>query len=50
LGNGPEYDSDDIDSYALARMCYYIDGEVLADEVPELTPLDLSPRSRVNYL
>jgi hypothetical protein len=50
LGNGPEYDSDDIDSYALPRMCYYIDGEVLADEAPELTPPDLSRCSRVNYL
>jgi hypothetical protein len=25
-GNGPEYDSDDIDYYAPPCMCYYIDG------------------------
>jgi hypothetical protein len=50
LRNGSEYDSDDIYSYALPRMCYYIDGEGLADEAPELTPLDLSFRSHVNYL
>jgi hypothetical protein len=30
-------------------MCYYVNGEVLADEAPELTPLDLSPRSLTNY-
>jgi hypothetical protein len=35
--NSPEYDSDDIDYYTLPRMCYYVNGEVLADEAPELT-------------
>jgi hypothetical protein len=50
LGNGPEYDSDDIDYYASPCMCNYIDDEVPADEVPELTPSDLSPCSHVNYL
>jgi hypothetical protein len=49
-GNGPEYDSDDIDCYAPSHMCYYIDSEVPADEAPELTPPDLSPRSRANYI
>jgi hypothetical protein len=39
LGNGPEYDSDDVDCYALPRLCYHIDDEVLAEEAPELTPL-----------
>jgi hypothetical protein len=50
LGNGPEYDSDDVDCYALPRLCYHIDDEVLAEEAPELTPLDQSPRSRAAYL
>ena len=36
-GNGPEYDSDDIDCYTLPYMCYHIDGEVLAEEAPGLT-------------
>ena len=40
LGDGPEYDSDDIDCYAPLRMCYHIDSEVLAKEAPELMPLD----------
>jgi hypothetical protein len=31
-------------------MCYHIDGEVPIEEAPELTPSDLSPCSRVNYL
>ena len=43
LGNGPE-------CYALPRMCYHIDGKVPADEVPELTPPDQSPRNHANYL
>jgi hypothetical protein len=50
LGNGPEYDSNDIDCYAPPHMCYYIDSEVPADVAPELTPPDLSPRSRANYI
>jgi hypothetical protein len=36
-GNGPEYDSDDIDCYAPSRMCYHIDGEFLAEEAPGLS-------------
>jgi hypothetical protein len=34
LGNGPEYDSNNIDCYALPHMCYHIDGEVLVKEAP----------------
>jgi hypothetical protein len=49
-GNGPEYDSDDIDYNAPLRMCYHIDGEDLAEEAPRLTPPDQSPRCRVAYL
>jgi hypothetical protein len=47
--NSLEYDSDDIDCYTLPRMCYYINGEVLANETPELTPPELSPHSLTNY-
>jgi hypothetical protein len=50
LGNGLEYNSDDIDCYAPSHMCYHIDDEVPVEEAPELTPLDLSPYSRANYL
>ena len=50
MGNSPEYDSDDINYYALPHMCYYIDGEVPTDEAPELRLSDLSPHSRTNYL
>jgi hypothetical protein len=50
LGNDLEYDSNDIDCYAPSCMCYHINGEVPAEEAPELTPPDLSPRSHVNYL
>jgi hypothetical protein len=49
-GNGSEYNSDDIDYYALTCMCYHIDGEVPPEEAPKLTPLDQSPRSHVIYL
>ena len=42
-GNDPEYDSDDINCYAPPRMCYHIDGEVLVEEAPGLTPPDQSP-------
>jgi hypothetical protein len=49
-GNGLGYDSNDIDYYAPPHMCYYINGEVPIDEVPELMPPDLSPCSRTNYL
>ena len=45
LGNSPEYDFDDIDYYAPPCMCYHINGEVLAEKVPELTPPDQSPYS-----
>ena len=50
LGNDPEYDSDDIDCYAPPHMCYHIDGEVLVEEAPRLTPLDQSPHSHMAYL
>ena len=49
-GNGPEYDFDDIDCYTLPRMCYHINSEVPTAKAPKLTPPDLSPRSRMNYL
>jgi hypothetical protein len=49
-GDGLEYDSDDIDCYAPPSMCYHIDDEVLAEEVPRLTPSDQSPHSRSAYL
>ena len=39
-GNDLEYDFDDIDCYALPRMCYHIDGEDPIEEVPVLTPPD----------
>ena len=48
--NGPEYDSDDIDYDALPRMCYHVDGDDLAEEVPGLTPRYQSPHSRTAYL
>lgn len=49
--NGPEYDSNSIDCYSLSRECFHIDGEIPADEAPELTSLDLmSPRSHAKYL
>jgi hypothetical protein len=38
LGNGLEYDFDDIDFCALPHMCYHINSEVLAEEAPGLTP------------
>jgi hypothetical protein len=31
-------------------MCYHINIEGPAEEAPELTPLDLSPHSRANYI
>jgi hypothetical protein len=34
LGDGPEYDSDDIDCYALPHMCFHI------DDAPKLMPPD----------
>jgi hypothetical protein len=40
LGNDSGYESDDIDYHAPPRMCYHIVGEVLLEEVLELTPLD----------
>ena len=49
-GNDSEYNSDDIDCYAVPRMCYHIDSKVLAEEAPELTPLDQSPCSHAAYL
>jgi hypothetical protein len=50
LGNGSEYDSDDIDYNTPPRMCYHIDGEVVLEEAPRLTPLHQSPRKRMAYL
>jgi hypothetical protein len=48
--NGLEYDSDDIDCYALPRICYHIDGEDPIKEAPILTLPNQSTRSHVNYL
>ena len=48
--NGPEYDSNDIDCYSLSCECFHIDGEILIDEAPKLTSLDLSPCSHAKYL
>ena len=48
--NNLEYDSNDIDCYALSRMCYHIDGEVSSKVSPEFTPLDQSPRNHAAYL
>ena len=39
-GNDSEYDSDDIDYNTPLHMCYQINGEVLPEEAPRLTPLD----------
>ena len=39
-GSDLKYNSDDVDCSAPPCMCYHIDGEVLADEAPELTTLD----------
>ena len=39
-GNGPEYDFDDIDYDAPPHMCYHVNVDDLAEEVPRLTPLD----------
>jgi hypothetical protein len=46
-GNGLEYD---IDYNTPPCMCYHIDGEVLPDEAPRLTPPDQSPHSHMAYL
>jgi hypothetical protein len=35
-GNGPEYDSDDIDYDTLLHMCYHVNDDDLAKEVPGL--------------
>jgi hypothetical protein len=40
LGNGLEYDSDDIDYNGPPHIFYHIDGEVLPNEAPRLTPPD----------
>ena len=45
LGNGREYDSDDIDYDDLSCMCYHVDGDDLAEQAPGLTPPDQSPHS-----
>ena len=49
-GSDSEYDSDDVGYSAPPLMCYHIDGEVLAEEAPGLTPSDQSPRSHAAYL
>jgi hypothetical protein len=50
LGNGPEYDSDDIDYNAPLCMCYNINDKGLAEEAPMLMPSDWSPHSCTTYL
>ena len=50
LGDGLEYDSDDIDYNAPPCMCYHIDGKDPTEEAPKLTPPDKSPLSHVAYL
>lgn len=40
LGNGLEYDFNDIDYYDPSHMCYHSDSEDPTKEVPRLTPLD----------
>ena len=50
LGSNLELDSDDVDYNTPPRMCYRIDDEVLAEEVPGLMLSDQSPRSHVAYL
>ena len=49
-GNGPEYDSDDIDYDDPPRMCYHVYGDDLAEEALGLMPPNQSPRSRMAYL
>lgn len=49
-GNGLEYDSHNIDYYSSSRECFLIDGDNPADDAPELTSQDQSPRSRADYL
>jgi hypothetical protein len=49
LGDDLEYDSDDIGCYAPPCMSYHIDDEDPIEEAPELTLLDQSPLSRMNY-
>jgi len=49
-GNGPEYDSDDIEYNTPPCMCYHIDGKDHAKEAPGLMSPNQSPRSRVAYL
>ena len=50
MGNGLEYDSNDIDYDAPPCMCYHVDGDDHAEKAPRLTPPDESPCSRVAYL
>ena len=49
-GNGPEYDSDDIDYYSPSLMCFHIDGDNPIVDAPELTPPNQSPRNHAAYL
>jgi len=50
LGNGTEYEYDDINYDTPPHMCYNIDGEDPTEEAPGLTPLDQSPHSLAAYL
>ena len=49
-GNGPEYNSDNIDYNTPPCMCYHIDGDILSKEALGLMPSDQSPHSCMAYL
>ena len=49
-GNGPEYDSNDVDCYAPPCVRYHIDSEALVGEAPEPMSPDQSPYNHANYL
>ena len=49
-GDGPEYDSNDIDYNAPLCMCYNINYEDQPKEAPRLMPPDQSPCSHAIYL
>lgn len=50
LGNGPKYDSDDIDCYAPLHMRYRTNGECPIGRAPELMPSDQGPCSPMSCL
>jgi hypothetical protein len=50
LGNGPEYDSGNVDYYSLSCECFHIDNDNLVDDAPKLMSLNQSPRSHMKYL